>query len=136
MSSLSLSTSPVRDLPNPSIESPSVPAIHDAPLAMTAPRKSPFRNRPSWAIRKPAPGIPQPIVEILQQTTSRPDVVDIFKGMAEICSWPAPEKETKLGDPPSLVHGSRWSGASLEDDLIQESVSASKAADGHNDNGE
>jgi hypothetical protein len=26
--------------------------------------------------------------------------------------------------------------ASLDDDLVQESVSASKAADGHNDNGE
>jgi len=62
------------------------------------------------------------------------DAVNISKGMAEICSWPAPEKTTKLGDPPSSVHGSRWSGASLEDNLVQESVSASKAADGHNDN--
>jgi hypothetical protein len=132
----SLSTPPARGLPNPSIESPSVAAVHDAPLATTAPRKSPFRNRPSWAVRKPAPGAPQPVVEALQQTTSPADAVDIFIGMAEICSWPAPEKTTKLGDPPSSVHGSRWSGASLEDNMVQESVGASKAADGHNDNGE
>jgi hypothetical protein len=78
----------------------------------------------------------QPVIEVLQQTTSPADVVDIFKGMAEICSWPAPEETTKLGDPPSSVHGSSWSGASLEDDLVQESVGASKAADGHSDNGE
>jgi hypothetical protein len=62
--------------------------------------------------------------------------VDIFKGMAEICSWPAPKKTIKLGGRPSSVHGSRRSGASLEDDLVQESVGASKAADGHNDNGD
>jgi hypothetical protein len=128
--SLSLSTSPARGLPNPSMESLSVPAVHDAPLAATPPRKSPFRNRPSWAIRKPTLGAPQPVVE------APVDAVNISKGMAEICSWPAPEKTTKLGVPPSSVHGSRWSGASLEDNLVQESVGASKAADGHNDNGE
>jgi hypothetical protein len=101
------------------MESLSVPAVHDAPLAATPPRKSPFRNRPSWALRKPTLGAPQPVVEALPQATSPVDAVDISKGMAEICSWPAPEKTTKLGDPPSSVHGSRWSGASLEDDLVQ-----------------
>jgi hypothetical protein len=64
------------------------------------------------------------------------DAVDIFREMAEIYSWPAPEKTNKLDIPPSSVYESRWSGASLEDDLVQESVSASKAADSHNDNGE
>src|SRR5271155_893361 len=48
--SLSLSTSPQRDLPNPSMESPSVAAVHDTPLTTTPPRKSPFRNRLSWSI--------------------------------------------------------------------------------------
>jgi hypothetical protein len=136
--SLSLSTSPQRGLPNPSVESPNVAAVHDAPLAATPPRKSPFRNRPSWVIRKPTLGAPQPVVEALQQTTSSVDTVDISKRMAETRSWPAPapEKTTKLGNPPSSVHGSRWSSASLEDDLAQESVNASKAADSHNDNGE
>jgi hypothetical protein len=118
------------------MENPSVAAIHDAPLATTPPRKSPFRNRPPWLIRKPALGAPQPVVEALQQTTSPVDAVGIFQGIAEIRSWPAPEKTNKLGVPLSSVHESRWSGASLEDDLVQESVGASKAADGHNDNGE
>jgi hypothetical protein len=62
-------------------------------------RKSPFRSRPSWAIRKPAPGTPQPIVEALQQTTSPVDAVDIFRGMAETCSWPALNGTNKLGIP-------------------------------------
>jgi hypothetical protein len=44
------------------------------------------------------------------------DAVDIFRRMTAICSWPAL--------------------ASLEDDLIRDSVGDSKAADGHNDNGE
>jgi hypothetical protein len=90
----------------------------------------------SWAIRKPAPGAPQPIVEALQQTTSPVDAVDIFRGMAKTCSWPALNRTNKLGVPPSSVYGSRWSGASLEDDLVQDSVGASKPADGCNDNGE
>jgi hypothetical protein len=64
------------------------------------------------------------------------DAVDIFRRMTAICSWPALEKTNKLGVSPGLVHGSRWPGASLEDDLIRDSVGDSKAADGHNDNGE
>jgi hypothetical protein len=39
-----LTIDPSNDLPNPNMESPSVAAVHDAPLATTAPRKSPFRN--------------------------------------------------------------------------------------------
>jgi hypothetical protein len=56
--------------------------------------------------------------------------------MTEIRSWPAPEKTNKLSVPPSSVHELRWSGASLEDDLVQESVGASKVADGYNGEGE
>jgi hypothetical protein len=114
--SLSLSTSLQRDLPKPSMERPSVLAVHDAPLA-TTPRKSPFKNHPSWSIRKPALGAPQPVVKALQQTTSPVDAVDIFRG-AEIYSWPAAEKINKLSIPPSSVDESRWSAVSLEDDLV------------------
>jgi hypothetical protein len=88
------------------MENPSVAAVHDAP---TPPQKSPFRNRPPWLIRKPVLGAPQPVVEALQQTTSPVDAVGIFQGIAEIRSWPAPEKTNKLGVPPSSVHESRWS---------------------------
>jgi hypothetical protein len=45
--------------------------------------------------------------------------------MAATCSWPAPEKTNKPGIPPGSVHGSRSSGTSLEDDLVQDSVGAS-----------
>ena len=100
-----------RDLLNPSMESPSIPTVHDTPLA-TPPRKSPFRSRPSWAIRKPSTAY--------RRTPPA--------GMAETCSWPALNRTNKLGVPPSSVYGSRWSGASLEDDLVQESVGASKPA--------
>jgi hypothetical protein len=50
----------------------SVPAVHDTPKA-TPPRISPFKNRPPWAIRKPTPGVPQPLVESVQQPTAPGD---------------------------------------------------------------
>jgi hypothetical protein len=66
----------------------------------------PFKNRPSWAIRKRTPEVLQPIVEPGQQPTAPGDAIDIFTKMAEICSWPALDRTNKR---------SCWSGVTLED---------------------
>jgi hypothetical protein len=47
------------NLEPPSKEPLNEPAVHDASLA-TPPRRSPFKNRPPWAIRKPADEIIAP----------------------------------------------------------------------------
>lgn len=43
---------PSEESRTPKAEPLSVPAVHDASLA-TPPRRTPFKNRPPWAIRKP-----------------------------------------------------------------------------------
>jgi hypothetical protein len=89
-------------------------------------------DRPSWAIRKPTPGVLQPSVKPVQQPTALGDAIDISTKMAEICSWPALDKHDV---PQSAVHGFSWSGLSLEDDLVHDSVGSNNLADSHNDNG-
>jgi hypothetical protein len=70
------------------VGSSSLPAVHNAPVATPPPRKSPFKNRPSWAIRKSTPEVLQPVVELVQQPTAPGDAIDIFTEMAEICILP------------------------------------------------
>jgi hypothetical protein len=67
--------------------------------------------------------------------TSPVDAVDIFRGMAESCSWPTLNRTNKLGISLLIRIGLNGSGASLEDDLVQDSVGASKPANGRNNNG-
>jgi len=74
---LQLRTCQVWELEVRALEVRAYPPVHDAPVASPPPRKSPFKNRPSWAIRKPTPGVLQPSVEPVQQPTALGDAIDI-----------------------------------------------------------
>jgi hypothetical protein len=50
---------PLEEFRTPIAKPLSVPTVHDASL-VTPPRRTPFKNRPPWAIRKPADEIIAP----------------------------------------------------------------------------
>jgi hypothetical protein len=102
-----------RGLLNPSMESPSVPTVHGTPLA-----KIPFQKSLGQSVS---------LCQALHSLSSKPSskrrprwTRSIFSG-----GWPKRVaglrsiEQTSLVFPRCLVHGSRWSSASLEDDLIQ-----------------
>ena len=80
--------------------------IHDM---LVAPRRpSPFKSRPSWAIRPIAPDAPELVVEPVRQQAAAVE----------------------------LVPNSYWSVHGLQDDPMRDPTRESQAVDGHDDDGE
>jgi hypothetical protein len=134
--SLPIQAFPARGPPSPSIEISSLPAVHDA-LVVTPPQKSPFQESPVLGQFVS----PRQMFPACHRTPSATDGPRGTRSTSlsrwpEIYSWPALNRTNKLGVPPNAVHRSCWSGVSLEDDLVHDSVSSNKPAHSHNGHSE
>jgi len=113
-----------------------LPAVHQAPVATPPPRKSPFKNRPPWAIRKPRQAFRSLSSNPLSNRRPRETRSKAVSRRPKHAAGLRSTQQNNLGVPSSAVQKSCWSGVALEDDQVHDSVGGSEPADSHNDNGE